>query len=34
MGVEAAQATTTMEFADLFARANTTSEPFLIELTT
>jgi acetolactate synthase-1/2/3 large subunit len=32
MGVEAAQATTATEFTDLFARANTSTGPFLIEL--
>jgi len=32
MGVEAARATTTTEFCDLFARANKAAGPFLIEL--
>ena len=34
MGVEAAQASSTREFADLFAHANTGNGPFLIELDT
>jgi acetolactate synthase I/II/III large subunit len=34
MGVEAAQARTTTEFSDLFARANKVAGPFLIELLT
>jgi acetolactate synthase-1/2/3 large subunit len=34
MGVEAAQAKTTMEFSDLFAHANKTGGPFVIELLT
>ena len=34
MGVEAAQASSTREFADLFACANTGNGPFLIELDT
>jgi acetolactate synthase-1/2/3 large subunit len=34
MGVEAAQAKTTLEFADLFEHANKTSGPFVIELLT
>ena len=32
MGVEAAQATSVGEFADLFARSNNSVAPFLIEL--
>jgi acetolactate synthase I/II/III large subunit len=32
MGVEAARATTTLEFADLFAHANKSKGPFVIEL--
>jgi acetolactate synthase-1/2/3 large subunit len=32
MGVEAARATTAMEFADLFARASKSKGPFVIEL--
>jgi hypothetical protein len=34
MGVQAAQATSVKEFADLFAQANTARGPFLVELLT